>query len=68
MQRILGDAMHIQAMGGSRKECRAFSRRGLASYVQFSAEERAVASRLLAAAIEGSFQQAEAASSDDRPG
>ena len=68
MQRILGDAIHVQAIGGNRRECRAFCRRGLANYEQFSAEEHALASRLLAAAIEGSFKQAETASSADRPG
>ena len=57
MQRLLSDALHIQAMGGSRSECRAFCRRGLASFEQFNAEEHALASRLLAAAIEGSFIQ-----------
>ena len=59
IQRLLGDAIHIQAMGGSRKECRAFCRRGLANFEQFSADELALASRLLAAAIEASFLQLE---------
>ena len=68
MQRILGDAIHIQAMGGNRRECRAFCRRGLASYEQFSAVEHALASRLLAAAIDGSFKQAATTSSEVRPG